>query len=48
MDEKDNEGQSGGVNISGTVGSVGGDIVGRDKNVGAPSWLGEASAAWAS
>jgi hypothetical protein len=37
MDEKDNEGQSGGVNISGTVGSIGGDIVGRDKNVGAPS-----------
>jgi hypothetical protein len=31
------EGQSGGVNISGSVGSVGGDIVGRDKIVGAPS-----------
>ena len=29
--------QSGGVNISGTVGSVGGDIVGRDKIVGIPS-----------
>jgi hypothetical protein len=31
------EGQSGGVNISGSVGSVGGDIVGRDKIVAAPS-----------
>jgi hypothetical protein len=31
------EGQSGGVNISGTIGSVGGDIVGRDKVVGSPS-----------
>jgi hypothetical protein len=30
------KGQSGGVNISGTVGSVGGDIVGRDKNIGVP------------
>jgi hypothetical protein len=30
-------GQSGGVNISGKVGSVGGDIVGRDKITGAPS-----------
>lgn len=30
-------GQSGGVNISGQVGSVGGDIVGRDKITGAPS-----------
>jgi hypothetical protein len=37
MGEKTGEGQSGGVNISGTVGSVGGDIVGRDKIVGAPS-----------
>jgi hypothetical protein len=27
----DQSGQSGGVNISGSVGSVGGDIVGRDK-----------------
>jgi len=31
------EGQSGGVNISGSVGSVGGDIVGRDKITGVPS-----------
>jgi hypothetical protein len=30
-------GQSGGVNISGFIGSVGGDIVGGDKNVGVPS-----------
>jgi len=37
MGEKPGEGQSGGVNISGTVGSIGGDIVGRDKVVGAPS-----------
>ena len=37
MGEKPGEGQSGGVNISGTVGTVGGDIVGRDKIVGAPS-----------
>jgi hypothetical protein len=37
MGEKTGEGQSGGVNISGTVGSVGGDIVGRDKIVSAPS-----------
>jgi hypothetical protein len=29
--------QSGGVNISGSVGSVGGDIVGRDKITGPPS-----------
>jgi hypothetical protein len=36
MGEKKGEGQSGGVNIRGTVGSVGGDIVGRDKIVGAP------------
>jgi hypothetical protein len=35
--EKTAEGKSGGVNISGKVGSVGGDIVGRDKTVGAPS-----------
>ena len=28
--------QSGGVNISGTIGTVGGDIVGRDKIVGRP------------
>jgi hypothetical protein len=34
---REGEGQSGGVNISGTVGSVAGDIVGRDKIVGAPS-----------
>jgi hypothetical protein len=31
------EGQSGGVNISGRVGSVGGDIVGRDKITDSPS-----------
>src|SRR4051812_45844752 len=37
MGEKTGEGQSGGVSISGHVGSVGGDIVGRDKIVGAPS-----------
>src|SRR5271154_5485891 len=37
MSEKTGEGQSGGVNIAGTVGSVGGDIVGRDKIVGVPS-----------
>jgi hypothetical protein len=30
----DPQGQSGGVNISGAVGSVGGDIIGRDKIVG--------------
>ncbi|MBB4291478.1 ammonia channel protein AmtB [Rhizobium leguminosarum] len=34
MGEKSGAGQSGGVNISGTVGSVGGDIVGGDKHVG--------------
>ena len=37
MGEKTSEGQSGGVNIGGNVGSVGGDIVGRDKIVGVPS-----------
>lgn len=37
MGEKTGQGQSGGVNITGKVGSVGGDIVGRDKIVGAPS-----------
>ena len=37
MDEKTGEGPSGGVNISGTVGTVGGDIVGRDKIAGMPS-----------
>jgi hypothetical protein len=37
MGEKPGEGQSGGVNISGTIGSVGVDIVGRDKIVGTPS-----------
>ena len=37
MSEKKGEVQSGGVNIAGTVGTVGGDIVGRDKIVGAPS-----------
>ena len=37
MGEKTVQGQSGGVNISGKVNFVGGDIVGRDKLVGAPS-----------
>lgn len=34
MDERAGQGQSGGVSISGTVGSVGGDIFGGNKNVG--------------
>ncbi len=34
MGEKKGEGQSGGVYISGKVGSVGGDIVGHDKITG--------------
>lgn len=33
MGEKSGEGQSGGVNISGTIGSVGGSIVGGDMTV---------------
>ena len=37
MSEKTGEGQSGGVNISGVVGSVGGDIVGGDKTIGVHS-----------
>jgi hypothetical protein len=37
MGDRKTEGQSGGVNIAGTVGTVGGDIVGRDKITGAPS-----------
>jgi hypothetical protein len=37
MGEKTGEGQSGGVNIAGKVGSIGGDIVGHDKITGAPS-----------
>jgi hypothetical protein len=37
MGEKPGEGQSGGVNISGSIGSVGGDIVGRDKITGIPT-----------
>src|SRR5947209_20350847 len=37
VSEKTGQGQSGGVNISGHVGSVGGDIVGRDKITGVPS-----------
>jgi hypothetical protein len=37
MGNETDHGQSGGVNISGSVGSVGGDIVGRDKITGAPS-----------
>ena len=36
MGKKKGQGQSGGINIGGTVGSVGGDIVGRDKIAGAP------------
>jgi len=36
MSDKTGQGQSGGVSI-GTVGSVGGDIVGRDKITGTPS-----------
>jgi hypothetical protein len=35
--DKDDVSKSGGVTISGSVGSVGGDIVGRDKVVGVPS-----------
>jgi hypothetical protein len=31
------DGRSGGIDISGSVGSVGGDMVGRDKITGAPS-----------
>ncbi len=37
MPDKMNGGQSGGVNIIGSVGSVGGDITGRDKITGAPT-----------
>src|SRR5271169_5343620 len=37
MSEQKGQGQSGGVNITGTVGTVGGDIVGRDKIVVSPS-----------
>jgi hypothetical protein len=37
MGERADQGQSGGINISGSVGSVGGDIVGRDKVTGGPS-----------
>ncbi|MBV8870842.1 MAG: hypothetical protein JOY65_15750 [Acetobacteraceae bacterium] len=37
MGEKPGAGQSGGVNISGKVGSVGGDIAGRDKITGIPT-----------
>jgi hypothetical protein len=37
MSERTPQGQSGGVNISGSIGSVGGDIVGRDKIFGDPS-----------
>jgi hypothetical protein len=36
MNEKTGEGQSGGINVSGQVGDVGGDIVGRDKLVFTP------------
>jgi hypothetical protein len=37
MGNMKSEGQSGGVNIPGKVGDVGGDIVGRDKIAGVPS-----------
>jgi hypothetical protein len=37
MSDRVSSDQSGGVNITGSVGSVGGDIVGRDKITGAPS-----------
>jgi hypothetical protein len=37
MSQGRREGQSGGVTIAGTIGSVGGDIVGRDKIVGIPT-----------
>jgi hypothetical protein len=37
LSKSSNEGQIGGVNIGGPVGSVGGDIVGGDKTVGQPS-----------
>ncbi len=37
MGERTDQGQSGGISISGTVGTVGGDMVGGDKIVGAPS-----------
>ncbi len=37
MNESTSHGQSGGVNISGTIGTVAGDIVGRDKTVAGPS-----------
>jgi hypothetical protein len=37
MSERMPQGQSGGINISGSVGSVDGDIVDRDKIVGVPS-----------
>jgi hypothetical protein len=35
--KKQGESRSGGVDISGSVGPIGGDIVGRDKITGAPS-----------
>ena len=37
MGEKVGKGQSGGVSISGTVGSVGGNIVGGDMKTAVPS-----------
>src|SRR5947208_2724587 len=37
MGNNKSEGQSGGVNISGTVGSIHGDLVGRDKITDSPS-----------
>jgi hypothetical protein len=37
MSDKTSKGQSGGVNIGGSMGFVGGDVVGRDKITGVPS-----------
>jgi hypothetical protein len=37
MSEKAGDGQSGGVNISGSVGVVRGNIVGHDMNMSTPS-----------
>lgn len=37
MNASTSHNQSGGVNISGAIGTVGGDIVGHDKTVGGPS-----------
>jgi hypothetical protein len=37
MSERSNRGQSGGINISGHVGSIGGDVVGGNKITNMPS-----------